>query len=81
MAKYERHIDEFRRSARLRHVAVFSSTIHDDEAILFDISLYHGMLNAGLPFPAAVERARDALETLGIRGERGRGQRLVKVFG
>ena len=81
VAKYERHIDEFRRSAHMKYVAAFSRTIYDDEAILFDISLYHGMLNAGLTFRAAVERARSALETLGIRGEVGRGQRLVKVFG
>jgi hypothetical protein len=64
VAKYERHIDSFRRSARLRHVAAFFRTIYDDEAILFDISLYHGILRVRLTFPAAVERARMALETI-----------------
>jgi len=62
-------------SADLRYVAAFSRTICDDEAILFDISLYHGMLNVGLTFRAAVERARSALEKFGIRGGVGRGQR------
>jgi len=81
VAKYDRHIDRFRKSARLRYVAAFSRTVYDDEAILFDISLYHSILIAGLTFRAALERARSALEALGIRGEVGRGQRLVKVFG
>jgi CHAT domain-containing protein len=81
VAKYERHIDNFRRSAHLKHVAAFSRTIYDDEAILFDISLYHSILSAGLTFPTAVARARDALATLGVRGGIGRGQKLVKVFG
>ena len=80
VGKYAAQVDAFARGARLKYVAAFTRPLYDQEAILFDIALYHATLNLGLTFPAAVERAREAVFRLGIKGGIGHAQKLVKVF-
>jgi hypothetical protein len=80
IGKYASDIEHFRRAAGLKYVAAFCREIFDDEAILFDLALYHSSIVLGLTFPTAVERAREALDALRIRGLAGRSQKLIKVF-
>ena len=81
VGKHASDIETFRRAAHLKYVAAFCREIMDDDAILFDLALYHATINLGLTFPVAVKRAREALDKLAIRGGRGKEQKLVRVFG
>jgi hypothetical protein len=78
IGRYGAKVTAFRRRARLKHVAAFSREVWDYEMLPFNYALYHAALNLGLTFRRAVERARQAMALLGVRGNRGTD--LVRVF-
>lgn len=78
VGRYGSEIQEFRKQTGLRRVAAFTREICDHEAILFDLALYQASINLGLTFSAAIERARQAVGTLGVKGHAA--QHLVRVL-
>ena len=79
LGKYEKPIGEFRRKAGLGRVAVYTREISDSEGLLFELMVYHGILNRHWKFETAINRATNSMATLGIRGGVGRGQAFVRV--
>ena len=71
---------EFRESAELSDVAAFTRVVYDCETILFELLLYHGILENGWNFATAIEKANNALSEILVKGSRGRNQALVRVF-
>ncbi len=78
VGRYGAKVTAFRKRARLKHVAAFSRDVWDYEMLPFNYALYHAALNLGLTFPKAIQRARDVMAVLGVRGPRGAD--LVRVF-
>jgi hypothetical protein len=80
LGKFQEEMEGFREGAKLGPVAGFSREVYDAEAMLFELLLYHGVLVKGWNFKTAVTKACASLKSLGLRGGKGRGQTLVRVF-
>lgn len=80
LGKYQGELQQFRRSARLSCIAAFTRDVFDAEAMIFELLVYHGVLNNGWRFATAVSKARNGLMAIGIRGDRGRNQSFVRTF-
>lgn len=80
LGKYKDEIVNFKNEIEVPYIAAFTRTVYDPEAMLFELMLYHGMLIRGWKFTTAVEKARDALLMIDVRGAMGHGQAFVRVF-
>ncbi len=80
LGKFQKEMVAFRKGARLNSVAGFSREIYDSDAMLFELLLYHGVLTKGWNFKTAVTNACASLKPLGLKGGKGHGQSLVRVF-
>jgi hypothetical protein len=80
LGKYGRPMAEFKRNAGLASLAVFSREICDHEAVLFDMCVYHCMIERGWAFKKAIKRSVESLKSMGSPGATGRNQALVRVF-
>lgn len=78
VGKYQDDISKFCKDGGFKHVAAFTRIVDDSEAILFELLVYHGILENNKPFKKSVDDAIAALKELGIRGSRG--QELARVF-
>lgn len=80
LGKYKKPMREFKRRTGIARLAAFSREIHDHEAILFDLFLYHCMIENGWSFEKAIAAAVEAMKQAKLTGRRGREQSLVRVF-
>ena len=80
LGRYQTQMTEFRQSAGLLQVAAFTRVIYDYEAILFELLVYHGILENGWNFSMSIDKANKALSEILVRGSRGRNQILARVF-
>jgi hypothetical protein len=80
LGKYQDEMHKFAKSSGLSCVAAFTRDIYDAESMLFELLLYHGVYSNGWKFETAVEKARDSLMILNVRGGIGKGQGLVRLF-
>ncbi len=80
LGKYEKEMKQFRRATALPCIAAFTRTIYDAEAMLFELLLYHNVLSNGWTFRKSVEKAKEALVRVDVRGDRGKSQALVRLF-
>jgi len=80
LGKYQYEMEKFVNISRLPCIAAFTRDIDEAEAMLFELLLYHGVYNNGWEFETAVEKARDSLLPLNVRGGMGKGQSLVRIF-
>lgn len=80
LGRHRAEMARFKEQAELDCVAAFTREVYDAEAMMFELLLYHGVLINGWAFATAVERARKALHTVGVRGSRGPHQAFVRLF-
>jgi hypothetical protein len=80
LGKYQAEMQLFRKSARLGPVAAFTREVYDTETMVFELLLYHAVLNEGWNFTTGVQKANAALLNIGIKGGPGKHQTLVRVF-
>lgn len=80
LGKYQSEMEAFVNLTGLPCIAAFTRDIYEAEAMLFELLLYHGVYTNGWKFDTAVEKARDILVPLNVRGGMGKGQSLVRIF-
>ena len=80
LGRYQKEIENFAQSTGIPYVAVFTREVYDAEAMIFELLLYHGVYNNLWTFETAVNKAIDSLLLINVRGGKGKGKSLVKIF-
>lgn len=80
LGKYQKQMVNFRDTTGISQVAAFTRPVCDSEAIIFELLVYHGILENGWSFTTAIDKANKALSCLLVKGGRGRNQALARVF-
>jgi hypothetical protein len=80
LGKYQKEMKQFLHASRLSYIAAFTTDIYDADAMLFELLLYHNVLNNGWTFETSVEKAKEALARVNVKGDQGKSQSLVRLF-
>lgn len=80
LGKHQAPMRHFKQKTGIATLAVFSRAICDHEAVLFDMFVYHCMIERGWLFKKAIGAAMEAMKCAGSTGGSGHGQSLVRVF-
>lgn len=80
LGKYKDPMVAFRKNASVPVVGAFSREVFDSEAMLFELLLYQGVFTNGWNFRTAATKACQSLLHLGLKGGRGNGQSLIRLF-
>ncbi len=80
LGRYEGEMNKFIKSTKIPYIAAFTREVYDTEAMIFELLLYHGIYNNLWTFETAIKKAMKSLLSMNVRGGKGKGKSLVKIF-